>query len=102
MHYIFYVHDLSHRQHLVLGGVDVATSYHVAQRLQNRDSHQVLQAFPSLWLTPFGIPLEVMADADRAFRAWESLEAHSCRCSLLVGQSRKLQLHPQVDAQEDV
>ena len=42
---IFFIHDLSHRQYLVLGVVDVVTSYHVARRIENRDSHQVPRAF---------------------------------------------------------
>ena len=65
---IFYVHDLSHRQVLVLGAVDMATSYHVARRIESRDSAVVLKAFTSMWLTPFGMPLEVYSDADGAFR----------------------------------
>ena len=65
---IFYVHDLSHQQHMIVGVVDVVTSYHVGRRIDSRDSGLVLRAFTSVWLTPFGLPLEVMADADGAFR----------------------------------
>eukprot|EP00971_Amphidinium_carterae_P245681 4879021-Amphidinium_carterae.1 len=65
---IFYVHDLSHHQRAVLGIVDLATSYHVCRRINSRESHLILRAFTSAWLTPFGIPHEVTADADGAFK----------------------------------
>eukprot|EP00971_Amphidinium_carterae_P278755 5533808-Amphidinium_carterae.2 len=65
---IFYVHDLSHSQRVVLGIVDLATSYHVAKRIVSREALLILRAFTSAWMTPFGLPIEVMSDADGAFK----------------------------------
>eukprot|EP00971_Amphidinium_carterae_P229973 4564278-Amphidinium_carterae.2 len=53
---------------MVLGIVDTATSYHVAKRIVSRDAKLTLRAFASAWMNPFGVPLEVMADADGAFK----------------------------------
>ena len=64
---IAYVRDLHGQSHAFLGIIDRATHLHVATLLESRSSEVVARAFQDAWVTPFGFPLVVRADADGAF-----------------------------------
>ena len=65
---IFFVMDLTGTTHTLLGLIDVATLMHQVGRLTERDPDVVWDLVRSLWLNPFGLPQEIVADLDGAFR----------------------------------
>eukprot|EP00971_Amphidinium_carterae_P100221 1982114-Amphidinium_carterae.1 len=60
--------DLSGASHVILGVIDCASHLHVARRVVEKSAEPTLHALLSAWITPFGIPLEIKADLDPAFR----------------------------------
>ena len=65
---IVYVVAFDGKKHPFLGVVDVGTSYHVAAQLTSRKAHHVANVFLSHWVSPFGVPLEAIADDDLSFK----------------------------------
>ncbi|CAK9028994.1 unnamed protein product [Durusdinium trenchii] len=64
---IVYVRDLTGSNHMILGMVDLATSFQQAVRVQSRNAEHVLEMFRRAWLAPYGYPLVCEVDADGAF-----------------------------------
>ncbi|CAK8996955.1 Copia protein (Gag-int-pol protein) [Cleaved into: Copia VLP protein, partial [Durusdinium trenchii] len=64
---IVYVRDLTGSNHMILGMVDLATSFQQAVRVQSRNAEHVLEMFLRAWLAPYGYPLVCEVDADGAF-----------------------------------
>ena len=66
---IFYLRDLTSKNHPILGVICEATHLHCAARLTTRNPVEVFEAFRSIWLHNFGYPLRLSVDDDGAFKA---------------------------------
>ena len=76
---ILFLKDITGATHAYLSQVDYATSYHALSYLVDRSENTVLQVFVNGWMTYFGCPDEVVADAEGSFRGfrWENFSAQS-------------------------
>ena len=66
---IFYLRDLTSKNHPVLGVICEATHLHAATRLTSRNPSEVFDALRLCWLQNFGFPLRLAVDDDGAFKA---------------------------------
>ena len=66
---IFYLRDLTSKNHPVLGVICEATHLHAATRLTSRNPSEVFEALRLCWLQNFGFPLRLAVDDDGAFKA---------------------------------
>eukprot|EP00438_Fugacium_kawagutii_P029958 Skav226340 [mRNA] locus=scaffold3640:78828:81310:- [translate_table: standard] len=66
---IFYLRDITCRNHPVLGVICEATHLHGAMRLTSRSPAEVFEALRLCWLQNFGYPLKLAVDDDGAFKA---------------------------------
>eukprot|EP00971_Amphidinium_carterae_P335324 6471125-Amphidinium_carterae.1 len=64
----FHCVDLAGVSHTILGVIDSASHLHVARRVHEKAAEPTLHALLSSWITPFGVPVEIKADLDPAFR----------------------------------
>eukprot|EP00971_Amphidinium_carterae_P069590 1377170-Amphidinium_carterae.3 len=64
----FHCMDLAGTSHTLLGIIDTASHLHVSRRVLEKAAAPTLHALLSAWITPFGVPVEIKADLDPAFR----------------------------------
>eukprot|EP00971_Amphidinium_carterae_P136818 2710741-Amphidinium_carterae.1 len=65
---IFFVMDTLGENHAILGIIDAATHLHVARRVTSKNALDMWKVFLDVWISPFGVPVELKVDADPAFR----------------------------------
>ena len=75
---ILFLKDITGAVHMYLSQVDYATCYHALSYLVDRSENTILQVVNG-WMTYFGCPDEVIADAEGSFRGfkWENLASQS-------------------------
>jgi hypothetical protein len=61
---IIYPKDVAGVTYIFLSMVDDATTLHVLKHLDNREPHTLIQAMVDAWFTPFGLPDELLLDAE--------------------------------------
>ena len=66
---IFYLRDLTSKNHPVLGVICEATHLHAATRLTSRNPSEVFEALRLCWLQNFGFPLRLAVGDDGTFKA---------------------------------
>ena len=66
---IFYLRDLTTKNHPILGIICEATHLHAAIRLDSRKPEDVLKGFQAAWFRNFGYPLQLNVDDDGCFKA---------------------------------
>ena len=66
----FFPTDLTGCTHLLLGMLDVATLLHMVRRCMSRNAEHVWRVFADAWLTPFGLPRDIVCDMDGVFRGF--------------------------------
>lgn len=66
---IFYLRDITTKNHPIFGVICEATHLHCACRLTSRNPSEVFAAFRMAWLQNFGFPLRLSVDDDGAFKA---------------------------------
>jgi hypothetical protein len=64
---VFYQMDCRGNNRYFLGVIDDCSLLHMVTRVVNREAAVMWNAFRTMWLVPFGLPLEVICDADGSF-----------------------------------
>ena len=64
---VFYTRLINGETFMVLGVIDVATGYHQAMIIPDRQAETTYDILEQLWLRPFGIPIKFVCDPDRSF-----------------------------------
>ena len=64
---VFYQCDCRGNNHVFLGIIDDCSLLHMVGRVGNREALTLWHCFRQLWLVPFGLPLEIICDADGSF-----------------------------------
>ena len=63
---LIFLDDCSKNKWTVLSIVDDASTFHVLQRLLDRTSGEIIQKITQGWFSQFGIPDELLLDAEGA------------------------------------